>query len=69
MKVRQKHLVSFSELVTEYEKAKRHSVEKTAKIFFRIFGAFRRKFSREWKWEQVDSWRANNKCDREKVAR
>ena len=40
MKVRQKHSVSFSELVTEYEKVKRHSVEKTVKKDFLGFLIF-----------------------------
>ena len=44
MKVRQKNSVSFSELITEYEKAKRYSVEKTVKNdflgFFNIFVFF-----------------------------
>ena len=40
-KVRQKHSVSFSELITEYEKAKRHSVEKTVKNdFLGVFNIF-----------------------------
>jgi hypothetical protein len=42
-KVRQKHLVCFSELVTKCEKAKRHSVEKMVKkvsLGFLIFLCF-----------------------------
>ena len=39
--MRQKHSKSFSELFTEYEKAKRHSVEKTVKNdFLRFFNIF-----------------------------
>ena len=42
--MRQKHLVSFSDLIIEYEKAKRHSVEKMVKNdflgFFNIFVFF-----------------------------
>ena len=44
MKVRQKHLVSFPKLITEYGKAKCHTVEKMVKndfwVFFNIFGVF-----------------------------
>ena len=47
-KVRQKHSVSFSELVTEYEKAKRHLVGKAVKKdfvgFFNIFVFFNANF-------------------------
>ena len=35
--MRQKHSVSFSELIIEYEKAKRHSVEKMIKNDFLRF--------------------------------
>lgn len=39
--VRQKHSESFSKLITEYEKVKRHSVEKTVKNdFLGVFNIF-----------------------------
>ena len=41
MKVRQKNSVSFLDLITEYEKVKRHSVEKTVKNdFLGVFNIF-----------------------------
>ena len=47
-KVRQKHLEYFPELITEYGKAKRHSMEETVKNnCVGIFLDFRRKSSRE----------------------
>ena len=37
--MRQKHSVSFPELITEYGKAKRHSVENTVENDFLVFSA------------------------------
>ena len=37
--------------------------------FFVVFGFSTQTFPKERKWEQVDSWRASNKCDKAKVAR
>ena len=62
MKVRQKHSISFSELITEYEKAKRHSVEKTVKNdflgFFNIFVFFDANF--QWN-ENGSKWIAGGR--------
>ena len=73
MKVRKKNTVSFPELITEYGKVKRHSMEKTVEnkfwAFFNIFGVFGANFPGKRKWEQVDSRKMRSKCDRAKVAR
>ena len=75
-KARQKHSESFPELITEYGKAKRHSVEETVENdfcgylrgFLNIFGVSGPNLLRERKWEQVDSERTSNKCDGARVA-
>ena len=73
MKVRQKHLVSFPKLITEYGKAKRHLVEETIEndfwVFLNICGVSSANLAGKRKWEKVDSKRTKNKCDGARVAR
>ena len=62
--MRQKHSESFPELITEYGKAKRHSVEETVKNdCVGIFGVSDANLLGKQKREQVDSKRTSNKCD------
>ena len=69
VKVRQKHSESFPELITEYGKGKRHSVEEMVKNdCVGIFGGFDANLPGKRKWEQVDSERTSNKCDGARVA-
>ena len=72
-KARQKHSKSFPELITEYGKAKCHSVEEMVEndvwVFFNICGVSDANLLGERKWEQVDSRKTSNRCDGAKVAR
>ena len=69
MKARQKHSESFPELMTEYGKAKRHSVEKMVeKLMCGFLGVSDSDLPRKRKLEQVDSERTGNNCDGARVA-